>query len=180
MLTVLTNSEAAFAEMSELYAYAGGTVQLLADQLFKEDWQARSTPGVKANLTVDVSGGAVTAVVIANAGTGYLDGTGFTLLLTSTAGGGDRTATLSYDVVNGSLTNAVVEVAGSTYTDGLNHTVQEVQNAGSISDTQANAEEVAKAQDLFDAITALREIHQCANNEVVATEDRYSQLRRMS
>lgn len=44
----------------------------------------------------------------------------------------------------------------------------------------ANAEEVAKTQDLFDAVTALNELHRSANNEAVAQEDRYSQLRRMS
>ena len=47
-------------------------------------------------------------------------------------------------------------------------------------ETQANAEELGKAQDLFDAMTALNEIHQAADNQVVAAEDRYSQLRRMS
>lgn len=180
MLDALTVAQAAFAEMQEMYAYAGSTVQGLADQLFKEDWEARSTPGVNATLTVDVAAGIVTAVAITNAGTGYTDGTGFTMQLVTTAGGGDATAVISYDVVAGSVTNAAVDVGGDTYTNGLAQTVQETPAAGDIFETAANAEEVAKTQDLFDAITALNELHDAANNQVVAAEDRYAQLRRMS
>ena len=50
----------------------------------------------------------------------------------------------------------------------------------SVFETEANAEEVFKAQDLFNAITALNELHQCASSVAVAQEDRYAQLRRMS
>lgn len=47
-------------------------------------------------------------------------------------------------------------------------------------ETQANIFEVAKAQDLFDAITALNEIYSCADNVVVGQEDRFAQIRRMT
>lgn len=47
-------------------------------------------------------------------------------------------------------------------------------------DTQANADEVAKAQDLINAVTAMHELYQCASNVSVAQEDRLAQLRRMS
>lgn len=89
MMQAFTEGEAAFAEMQELYAYSGSTIQLLADQLFKEDIEGRG-------------------------------------------------------------------------------------------DTVANAAEVAKVQDAFDAITALHELYQCADNTVVAQEDRLAQLRRMT
>jgi hypothetical protein len=47
-------------------------------------------------------------------------------------------------------------------------------------DTQANAAELAKAQDVVDAITAAHELYQAADNQTVAQEDRLAQLRRMS
>lgn len=89
MMQAFTQGEAAFAEMQELYTYAGGTIQLLADLLFKEDIEARA-------------------------------------------------------------------------------------------ESVANAAEVAKVQDAFDAITALHELYQCADNQIVAQEDRLAQLRRMT
>ena len=98
MLQVLTTAEAAYREMQELYSYAGGTVQLLADQLFFEDWSTR--------------------------------------------------------------------LADPQVPD--------------VYETQANAAEVAKATDLFNAVTALYELHQAADNVAVTQEDRYAQLRRMS
>jgi hypothetical protein len=102
------------------------------------------------------------------------------MVLASTAGGGDGAAILEYDVVAGAVTNPTIVNGGTTYTDGAGQTVQETAAAGAVYETQANAEELAKAQDLFDAITAVHELHQCANNQAVATEDRYAQLRRMS
>lgn len=180
MITALDRAKQAFNELQEMYVYAGGTVQLLANQLFKEDWEERSTPGVKATLTVDVVSGVVTVVTIANAGTAYANGTGFTLVLSSTAGGGDGTAVLAYDVVNGSVTNAVTDVGGSTYTDGNGQVVREMPEGGVIVETEADSDEVAKVQDLFDAITAVNEIHGAASNQATTTEDRFSQLRRMS
>lgn len=180
MVAALDDSKAAFNELSEMYAFAGGTVQLLADQLFQEDWQARSTQGTQAVITVTVSAGAVTTPVVTVAGTGYTDGTGFTLSLVLTAGGGDGTAELTYDVVSGALTNPSISVAGTTYNNGSDITVQETPAAGQVFETEANAAELAKAQDLFDAITALNELHGAASNLVTTQEDRFAQLRRMS
>ena len=180
MVAALDDSKSAFNELSEMYAFAGGTVQLLADQLFYEDWSSRSTLGVQAVITVDVAAGVVTTPVVTVAGTGYTDGTGFTLNLVLTAGGGDGAAELTYDVVSGAVTNPSISVAGSTYNDGTNITVQETPAPGNVFETQANAEELQKAQDLFDAITALNELHGAASNLVTAQEDRFSQLRRMS
>lgn len=54
-----------------------------------------------------------------------------------------------------------------------------VGNPG-VFDTQANAEEVVKAQDLIDAVTALHQLYQAADNVSVSQVDRFSQLRRMS
>jgi hypothetical protein len=91
VVATLLEAEQAFLEMQELYNYTGGTVTLLAEQLFKEDIEARSSP-----------------------------------------------------------------------------------------DNVANTEEIDKAQDLFDAMTAAHELYQAANNIAVAQEDRFAQLRRMS
>ena len=84
----LIQGEEAYQQLQELYAYAGSTIQLLADQLFFEDWNARQ-------------------------------------------------------------------------------------------EAQANAEEVAKTQDAFDAVTAVHELYQAASNVAVAQSDRLSELRRM-
>ena len=180
MVVALDDGKAAYNELQELYAFVGGTVQLLADQLFKEDWEARSTQGVQAVITVDVVGGAVENPTVTVAGTGYTDGTGFTILLVLTAGGGDGTAELTYDVVSGAVTNPSISVAGTTYNNGTDITVQETPTAGQVFETEANAEEVTKAQDLFDAVTALNDLYGAANNLVTSQEDRFSQLRRMS
>jgi hypothetical protein len=180
MIIALDNSKTAYNELQELYAFVGGTVQLLADQLFYEDWSARSTQGVQAVITVDVVGNAVENPTVTVAGTGYTDGTGFTLNLVLTAGGGDGTAELTYDVVSGAVTNPSVSVAGDTYNNGTDITVQETPAAGQVFETEANSVELGKAQDLFDAITALNELYGAADNLVTAQEDRFSQLRRMS
>ena len=47
-------------------------------------------------------------------------------------------------------------------------------------DTEANAAEVSKATDLINAVTAMHELYDAANNVAVAQEDRFAQLRRMS
>jgi len=180
MIAALDTGKQAYNELQELYSFAGGTVQLLADQLFKEDWEARSTQGTQAVITVDVAGGIVATPAVSVAGTGYTDGTGFTLNLVLTAGGGDGTAELAYDVVSGAVTNPSITIAGTTYNNGTDIVVQETPAAGQVYETEANAEELAKAQDLFDAITALNELYGAADNSVTATEDRFSQLRRMS
>jgi len=69
-------------------------------------------------LTVDVVGGVVTAVTNVSNGTGYIDGTGFTITLATTAGGGDGAATLGYDVANGEVINVTVTNGGTGYVDG--------------------------------------------------------------
>lgn len=181
MITALDQGRQAFNELQELYQFAGGTVQGLADQLFLEDWQSRGVPGMQATITVDVVAGAVENPLVAAAGTGYTNGIGFTMVLAQTAGGGDRTAEVTYDVVGGSVTNPSVSVAGSAYNDGTSITVREMPAPmNSIFETEANAEELAKAQDLFDAITALNELYGAADNQATTAEDRFSQLRRMS
>jgi len=180
MIDTLDQAKSAFNELQEIYAFAGGTVQLLADQLFYEDWSARSTQGTQAVVTVNVVAGVVGTPIVTVAGTGYTDGTGFTLNLVLTAGGGDGTAELTYNVAGGAVTSPSITIAGTTYNDGTGITVQETPAAGQVFETEANAEELGKTQDLFDAITALNEIHGAANNQVTTQEDRYSQLRRMS
>jgi len=180
MVAALDEGKQAFNELQELYTFTGGTVQLLADQLFFEDWSARSTTGVQAVITVDVVGGAVENPTVTVAGTGYTDGTGFTLLLVVTAGGGDGTAELTYDVVSGAVTNPSISIAGATYNNGTDITVQETPTAGQVFETEANSVELGKTQDLFDAVTALNELYGAADNLVTAQEDRLSQLRRMS
>jgi len=59
LLRALNEGEEAYQEMQEMMAFAGGTPQLLADQLFKENWEQREDdpvnfPGVfdtEANAT---------------------------------------------------------------------------------------------------------------------------------
>lgn len=79
--------------------------------------------GANATLTVDVTAGAVTAVTVTDGGIGYTDGTGFTLLLATTAGGGDGAAEITYDVVAGVVGNASVSAPGTTYSDGAGQAV---------------------------------------------------------
>jgi len=95
----LEEAETKYLDMLELYTYVGATAQLLADQLFYEDWVSRES--------------------------------------------------------------------------------DPIGNPG-VLDTQANAAEVAKATDLINAVTAMHEIYQAANNVVTTQEDRFAQLRRMS
>lgn len=273
MIDALTDAEAAYAELTELYTFAGGTVQLLADLLFADDIAARTTPGTNAVITVDVlatkaqidfgttAGGVVDSVAIVDGGAGYLtDGTlnitgssdggfvpGSQAVITYTVSGGaidsvvvtdggdGYTASLAATTdinaadipapVGGVISNPQISVAGTGYTDGnytldvvlagtlvndrkygkINYTVsggtvtavslltggsdyangtgQVVTTfplAGGVSETTANTEEVAKAQALFDAVTALHELYQAADNVAVAQEDRLAQLRRMT
>ena len=269
MIQTLTNSEAAYAELSELYTYAGGTIQDLADLLFTEDIANRTSPGTNAVITVDVpqtkaqidfgttAGGVVDSVAIVDGGAGYSTDGQLNITINSDSGWVPGTnATVSYTVASGaidsvtiddggtgftaslaattdiaaadipqptntSITAATIGTAGTGYTDGnyqlspvlapsngngiLNYTVsggvvtsvsvvQGGQNyavgtgksvinfplAGKVSETTANADEVAKAQAAFDAITALHELYQAADNTVVAQEDRLAQIRRMT
>ena len=90
LIDIINSAEEGYQQMQEIYIYAGGTPTLLAELLFKEDIEARSSP-----------------------------------------------------------------------------------------DNVASAEEIAKATDLVDAMTAAHEIWQAANNVAVAQEDRMNALRRM-
>lgn len=168
--------ENAYQELLELFQYTGSTAQGLADQLFKEIWEARSTPGVQAEITYDVVGAVVTGVTIVQAGTGYTDGTGYTLSVT----GGNSDAVISYDVVGGSLTNALVDAAGTGYTDGAGQAMDNEPAPGVVFDTQASALEVSMTQDAIDAMTAAHQLYEAATNVVVAQADRLASLRRMS
>ena len=99
VISGLSTAEIMYQDLLELYAFVGGTAQLLADQLFYEDW--------------------------------------------------------------------------------VNRESDPIGNPG-VLDTEANAAEVTKATDLINAVTAMHELYQAADNVVVAQEDRFAQMRRMS
>lgn len=65
------------------------------------------------------------------------------------------------------------------YEDWVNRESDQVGNPG-VLDTQANASEVQKAQDLIAAAAALHELYQAATNVTVSQEDRFAVLRRMT
>ena len=176
MVSALLLVESKYHDLLELFAYCGSTAQGLADQLFKEDWEARSTPGLPAILTFDVVGDAVTAVFISQAGSGYVDAIGYQMYVA----GGAGDAIISYDVVAGAVTNAAVVSGGTTYTPGTGQLVNNVPQPGDVFDTQASAAEVLKTQDLIDASTALHEMYLAAANGIVAQEDRFTQMRRFT
>ena len=269
MIDALTAAEAAYAELSELYAYAGGTVADLADLLFTEDIAKRTSPGTNAVITVDVpqtkaqidfgttAGGVVDSVAIVDGGAGYETGGTFNISVASDSGwvagtlatitytvaggaidsvtvtdGGDGYSAslpattdvaasdipqptntsitaaaignagtgyndgnyqlgsvqapengngiIGYTVSGGSVTAVSVVASGQNYTAGTGKTVINFPLAGKISETTANAEEIAKTQAAFDAITALHELYQAADNVAVAQEDRLAQIRRMT
>lgn len=174
MIDALTNAEAAYAELLELYQYAGGTVQDLANLLFTEDIAARQTPGTNSVITMNVVAGSIDSVSIDNAGTGYNDGN-YQMTVSNGSNG-----IINYTVTGGSVTSASVVSGGSGYTDGSSVAISNFPLAGFVSETTANADEVAKTQAAFDAITALHELYQAADNVAVAQEDRLAQLRRMT
>ena len=99
VISALSQAEIQYQDLLELYAFVGSTSQLLADQLFYENWSVRES--------------------------------------------------------------------------------DPIGNPG-VLDTEANAAEVSKATDLINAVTAMHELYEAANNVVVAQEDRFAQLRRMS
>ena len=188
MIQTLTTAEAAYSELQELYVYSGSTVQLLAALLFTDDIAARTTPGTNAVVTVDVvattgspavaSDGSLSNPQISVAGTGYTDGN-FSVNVTlseSTPNSG----VLSYTVENGIVTTVSLLTSGRQYPTGNGQIVTSFPLAGGVSETVANADELAKAQALFDAITALHELYQAADNVAVAQEDRLAQIRRMT
>lgn len=179
MLDSLTSAEAAFAEMADLYQYAGGTIQDLANLLFTEDIAKRGSPGTNAVITVDVdSSTEIVSATIDTAGTGYTDGN--YQLSNIIAGISGSKGTINYTVSGGAVTSVTVVNSGTGYEIANDQVVSNFPLAGFIIETTANSEEVAKTQAAFDAITALHELYQCANNTVVAQEDRLAQLRRMT
>lgn len=65
------------------------------------------------------------------------------------------------------------------YEDWSERESDPIGNPG-VLDTQANAIEVEKAQAAIDAMTALHELYQAANNVAVTQSDRMADIRRMS
>lgn len=175
MVDGLLEAESQYQDLLELYAYCGNTAQGLADQLFIDVWQIRSVPGTPASITIDVAAGTITDAFLQSGGAGYTDGTGFQYVID----GGDGDGVLSYDVVAGAITNVLVVTGGGTYPDGLGQTAN-VPSPSPVFDTQANAAEVQLAQDLIDAMTAIHEIYQAADNGIVGQEDRLVQMRRFT
>jgi len=176
IVDILLEAESKYQDLLELYAYVGSTAQALADQLFFDDWSIRSNPGVQAILTYDATGGVITGVTVVNGGTGYTDGVGYLVPVQ----GGDGSGLIAYDVVAGVVTNATVDSAGTTYSGGSGLALNGFAEPESIPETQASAEEVAKAQDLVDAMGAIHEIYQAADNVAVGQEDRFVQVRRFT
>lgn len=59
IITALNTSEAAYAELTELYQYCGSTAQGLADQLFYEDWVARESDPIGNPGVLDTQANAI-------------------------------------------------------------------------------------------------------------------------
>ena len=181
VLKALLHGEESYQEMLELVAFINGTDQDLADQLFKEVWQARTQPGTQAVLEVDVVAGVVSNPVVTEAGSGYSDRVASTVLLATTAGGGDGLAELTYDVINGAITNVTVSAGGSTYGNGTGVAVTDFPAPSlEVPETEANATELGMVVDAKAAVTSIHELYQALTNQTVSQEDRISALRRMS
>jgi hypothetical protein len=136
-----------------------------------------ATTDVAASDTPQPTNTSITAATISNAGTGYTDGN---YQLSPVLIPGNGNGTLNYTISGGVVTSVSVVTGGQNYTAGTGQAVTNFPLAGSVSETTANAEEVAKTQAAFDAITALHELYQAADNVAVAQEDRLAQLRRMT
>lgn len=181
MIGILADAERVYQELLEAYNYAGGTDQDFGDLLFLDTYPQRLQDGTQATITVDVAAGVVSNPIVTEAGSGYTNGVGFTVTLTTTSGGGDGLAELTYDVVDGAITNVAVSAGGSTYDNGTAVSVTDLAApANQVPETQANTAEVAQVTDLRLAIQALHELHQTADNVVTAQGDRYAAMRRMS
>ena len=74
----------------------------------------------------------------------------------------------------------VFNYAGGTNTDLAELLFKEEIAARSSPDNVASADEIAKVNDLVDAMTSAHELYQAANNIAVTTKDRFAALRRMS
>lgn len=67
VLTALQEGEQAFEEMLELNAFAGGTTQLLADQLFLEKWTGRESDPEGSPGVFDTEANALEVSMVADA-----------------------------------------------------------------------------------------------------------------
>ena len=65
------------------------------------------------------------------------------------------------------------------FEDWISRESDPIGNPG-VLDTEANSDEVAKVTDLIDAVTAMHQLYQAANNVSVSQADRFADLRRMS
>lgn len=131
MIDALNIAEAAYAELVELYQFAGGTVQGLANQLFKEDIEARKSPGTTAVITVDVTGaeaainfttdtsGVVDSVTLVDGGSGYSTGGSFNITEASDSGFTGNQAVINYTVSSGAINSVTIANGGSSYTGNL-------------------------------------------------------------
>jgi hypothetical protein len=79
------------------------------------------------SITVDVTGGAVTAVTLVDGGEGFPPSqAGLLFTLYNTSGGGNYDAVISYDTdANGYVSSVSVSVGGSGYTDGVGITIEQ-------------------------------------------------------
>lgn len=170
--------EEAYQQMQEIYAYTGGTVQGLAEQLFKEDIAARVVPGTDAVVTIDIdSGGSMDAVYVDSVGgTGYTNGLGYRLVVTTNRG---SNAEIKYDVVNGSVTNVTISKPGSNFDPGTGVVLTEFPSAGFVPGTTVSQEELDKASDIVNAMTSAHQLYQAANNVAITQADRLTEMRRM-
>ena len=67
LLNALNQGEEAFQEMNEMMAFAGGTPQLLADQLFREIWTVREEDPVNFPGVFDTEANAVELGMVTDA-----------------------------------------------------------------------------------------------------------------
>lgn len=179
IITGLNVAEELYQDLLELWQFAGGTDQEVADLLFKEVYEERKVDGVIATIEVDISGGLVSNPVIIGAGTGYRNGSKFTMPLDTTAGGSG--ASVKYDIVNGLWTNLVMAAEGIGYIDGAGTSVTDVPSPQEgVSETQANSVEVNMVGDAKAAMAALHDLYGAMTNQVTSTADRIDIMRRMT
>lgn len=67
ILSALNEGEEAFQEMNEMNTFAGGTPQLLADQLFLEKWTGRESDPVGAPGVLDTQANATELGMVTDA-----------------------------------------------------------------------------------------------------------------
>lgn len=64
VLQSMTEAEELYQQLTEMVAFAGGTMQTVADQLFKEAWQARGETEANAEEVAMVSDAAACATAL--------------------------------------------------------------------------------------------------------------------